>query len=68
VHVPLTREEKTCRFCAADLPDWRAQALLPKAEEGEVGEGEGGGGLAPAYMRISYNGRSHKIRVRMKCF
>ncbi|GIL54245.1 hypothetical protein Vafri_9818 [Volvox africanus] len=63
LHCAGRQEEKVCRFCGDQLPDWRhvppagfavdGTAVPPPAVQ-----------APPAYMRISYNGRSHKIRVR----
>ncbi|PNH08895.1 hypothetical protein TSOC_004537 [Tetrabaena socialis] len=66
LHSAGKREEKLCRFCGADLPDWRA---VPPSGCGASGAAASAAAPAaadapPAYMRISYNGRSHKIRVR----
>jgi hypothetical protein len=46
-------EETKCRFCQADLRDWKP--VMTKAT---------GAKLVTPYMRVSFNGRTHKVQVK----
>ena len=77
LHRAGTEEERECRFCRSSLPDWKnvlTPQLLRAAGAGPSAAVPcpGGEGAATAnsscstpqdaYMRISYNGLSHKVR------
>lgn len=44
-------EERHCRFCQALLPDWKDHM-------------QAGSKQATPYMRVSFNGRTHKVPVK----
>lgn len=64
--APLPRlrsEERVCRFCNEQLPDWRSAPPVPlPAAASATGAAE----APPAYMRISYGGRRCEAR-RVAC-
>ncbi|KXZ49516.1 hypothetical protein GPECTOR_21g742 [Gonium pectorale] len=64
LHCAGRQEEKLCRFCGDTLPDWRHVPPAGLVVEGCMPPPPPAVEAPPAYMRISYNGRSHKIRVR----
>ena len=49
--VPVCSEERHCRFCQEALPDWKEQM-------------QAGSKQATPYMRVSFNGRTHKVPVK----
>ncbi len=72
LHRAGSDEEVACRFCKQTLPDWRP--VLASAAATGSGWAPGDDELVPrdqlqeepaaeAFMRISYNGKSHKVRM-----
>ena len=58
-HLPLVvdikcSEEKNCRFCAAQLPDWK-EDLAPEPETGDT--------APPPVMVVSLGDQTHRIQV-----
>lgn len=51
LHSAGRSEETSCRFCGSTLADWRPHMT-------------GGARVATPYMRVSFNGRTHKVPVR----
>jgi hypothetical protein len=47
----VCREERHCRFCKATLPDWKSTLQT-------------GSKQVTPYMRVSFNGRTHKVPVK----
>jgi hypothetical protein len=49
--LPAPREERHCRFCKQQLPDWKNTL-------------QNGSKQVTPYMRVSFNGKTHKVAVK----
>eukprot|EP00877_Chromochloris_zofingiensis_P003002 jgi/Chrzof1/12702/Cz07g04170.t1 len=53
LHSAGKSEERLCRFCNSELQDWRPVMTQTTGSK-----------LVTPYMRVSFNGRTHKVQVK----